>query len=44
MEELINAIYLLCQKHWHPGVNSGAHELAGRIIRLIDEYRNGGQL
>ena len=36
-DSCLAAIKALCQQYAHPGVNVGAHELASKILKLIEE-------
>ena len=34
--ETLKAIRELCQRHCHAGVNTGCHELAGKVLAMIE--------
>lgn len=37
LRDKLNRIRTLCQQNNHPGVNVGAHELAGKVLKVIEE-------
>lgn len=43
-EELIARIRAQCERHAHPGVNTGAHTLARAILNLMEEHNDGQEV
>ena len=36
-QEKLEAILALCRKYSHPGVNLGAHSLACKVIKIVND-------